>query len=95
MVWLAMHWLDYVTVTSWSCGREKLFTRMGSMSRKASKFYENTNKNHNVDTRMLQRGNVGKEQSICGQCVFFNNPTDEQSQAATGNPEAQAIRSWV
>ena len=48
------------------------------MSRKASKFYEDTNKNHNVDTRMLQRGNVGKEQSICGQCVFFNNPTDEQ-----------------
>jgi len=51
---------------------------MGGMSRKASKFYENTNKNPNVDTRMLQRGNVGKEQSICGQCVFFNNPTDEQ-----------------
>ena len=32
------------TVTSWSCGREKLFTRMGGMRRKASKFYENTSK---------------------------------------------------
>ena len=28
-----------------SCGREKLSARIGGMSRKASKFYENTNKN--------------------------------------------------
>ena len=33
------------SVTSWSCGREKLFAGMGGMSRKASKFYETTGKN--------------------------------------------------
>ena len=33
------------SVTSWSCGREKLSARMGGMSRKASKFYEKTSKN--------------------------------------------------
>jgi hypothetical protein len=60
---------------------------MGSMSREASKFYESTNKNHNVDTRILQRGNVGKEQSICGQCLFFNNPTDEQFYYKHNNPD--------
>ena len=44
-VWLVWQCIRLCTVTSWSCGREKLFTRMGGMRRKPSTIYENTNKN--------------------------------------------------